>query len=215
MLQSLTSALVPTTLPIPGESVSSILASPRNSTAAVVNPDSIHLWKTSVPLSDLKIAAKVTGDPKFSPSGKLLAARTGPGAVRVWSAETGYTVANVEVNYDIVSFAFSPDESVLGIASTGTVELWPLDTAAKRPVGAIPSAQSIADIAFLPDGELLVGARGGNSFLTPWRREDLIQGVCSVLTRKPAALTPAELQTYGLAGNYHDYCSGKTVIARR
>jgi WD40 repeat protein len=202
------------TEPFPRETVSSILESAGNAITATVNPDFIRLWKANDQSGDLKIGAKTTGEPKFSSSGKLLAARVvlserpGQSAVRVWSTQTGAPVVTVEVSYDVVSFAFSPDETVLGIASTGTIELWPLDSTVKTPIGSIPSVSSIADIGFLPQGELLVAARSGGSFLTPWRRQDLIRGVCSVLTRN-TALTPTELQTYGLDNNYRDYCAGK------
>ena len=198
---------------VPGEIASAIAISPDNRIAAAVGPDSLRTWNTSNWTEGLKSDLKGLSDPKFSSSGRLLAARLGANGLHVWSTGTGKPVAQIQVSYDIVSYAFSDDESVLGVASTGTVELWPLELGAKRPVGAIPTGQSIAAIAFVPGGDLLVGVRAGNSFLTPWRRPDLITRVCDAISRKTALSAP-EQTTYGLTGNYVDYCADPTQIAK-
>ena len=97
----------------------------------------------------------------FSPDGKVLAAGTAEGQVRLWRVTDGQPLLTCEGHLGAVwSVAFSPDGRLLASGSTdGTVRLWEVSTGHSLKMLAGHTHQ-VWSVAFSPDGRLL--ASGSN-----------------------------------------------------
>ncbi|MCK6625390.1 MAG: NB-ARC domain-containing protein [Anaerolineae bacterium] len=92
----------------------------------------------------------------FSPDGKVLAAGTAEGQVRLWRVTDGQPLLTCEGHLGAVwSVAFSPDGRLLVSGSTdGTVRLWDVNTGQSLKMLAGHTHQ-VWSVAFSPDGRLL------------------------------------------------------------
>ncbi|MBE7552121.1 MAG: AAA family ATPase [Anaerolineales bacterium] len=93
----------------------------------------------------------------FSPDGKVLAAGTAEGQVRLWRVADGQPLLTCEGHLGAVwSVAFSPDGRLLASGSPdGTVRLWEVNTGHTLKTLAGHTHQ-VWSVAFSPDGRLLV-----------------------------------------------------------
>lgn len=108
-------------------------------------------------------------DIAFSPSGELLAIVGEDGSWLIDLTKTQIIYGN---NHDYHrKVEFSPDGSMLGKAAVD-VEIW--DVASKRTLHTLKDhANSVNDIAFSPDGALLVSVAGRHAYI--WRVNDGVQ----------------------------------------
>ncbi|GIK38370.1 MAG: hypothetical protein BroJett011_22030 [Chloroflexota bacterium] len=92
----------------------------------------------------------------FSPDGKVLAAGTAEGQVRLWRVTDGQPLLTCEGHLGAVwSVAFSPDGRLLASGSPdGTVRLWEVNTGHTLKTLAGHTHQ-VWSVAFSPDGRLL------------------------------------------------------------
>jgi WD40 repeat protein len=92
----------------------------------------------------------------FSPNGKVLAAGTAEGQIRLWRVTDGQPLLTCEGHLGAVwSVAFSPDGRLLAGGSTdGTVRLWEVPTGQSLQTLAGHTHQ-VWSVAFSPDGRLL------------------------------------------------------------
>jgi WD40 repeat protein len=92
----------------------------------------------------------------FSPDGKVLAAGTAEGQIRLWRVTDGQPLLTCEGHLGAVwSVAFSPDGRLLASGSTdGTVRLWEVNTGQSLKTLAGHTHQ-VWSVAFSPDGHLL------------------------------------------------------------
>ncbi len=92
----------------------------------------------------------------FSPKGKLLAAGTVNGEIRLWQAFSGTPLLTFQGHTDRVwSVAFSPDENILASGSADqTIRLWEVSTG--RCLNTLQGQTNwVWCVAFSPDGKLL------------------------------------------------------------
>lgn len=113
-------------------------------------------------LSDLPEDDSVIYSASFSPDGKMIAAGTADGLVRLWDATDGNLLYTLHHDSDVYSVAFSPDGKVLASASEdATVRFWDTHTGQALYVlhGFTRGAQFVF---YLPQGNrLLVGLTDG------------------------------------------------------
>ncbi|GCE18788.1 NB-ARC domain-containing protein [Dictyobacter kobayashii] len=114
----------------------------------------------------------------MSPDGKLMAAGTDNGDIRLWENENSRPFQDLLGHTDWVNaIAFSPDGKLLASGSDDqTVRIWEVDTGVC--IQKIPYPSLVYTIAFSPDGELV--ATGGDDGIL-WLR-DLTTGKISELT---------------------------------
>ena len=111
-----------------------------------------------------------SGGVAFSPDGRELAALgcCSPGStVELWDAASGQRLPGPHINGQLQSIAFSPASAVLGIGTAdGNLYLW--DAARGSQIGApvTVAASNLIQLAFSPDGKLLVASlRNGSTIL--------------------------------------------------
>ena len=120
-----------------------------------------------------------SGGVAFSPDGRELAALgcCSPGSsIEVWDAASGQRLPSPHIAGQAQSIAFSPASAVLAIGTAdGKVYLW--DTGRGSQIGApiTVAASNVLQIAFSPDGKLLVAAfgTGARSSSTSQSRQQL------------------------------------------
>lgn len=92
---------------------------------------------------------------RFSSDGRYIAGGTNDGITRVWDVETGERAASLsgDLVWDI---AFSPDDTLLAIASNNqSVYLWDWKSE-NRPVQLTGHSAPVRSIAFRPDGRVVI-----------------------------------------------------------
>ena len=108
----------------------------------------------------------------FSPDGQFLAAgkgHEGPGIVTVWDVQTRHVIAELEGDSNRVrTVTFSPDNRILASSGRdGQLKLW--DVSTWELLRTIPRT-GYYDIAFSPDGNMLVSTNDG--YVSLWWMED-------------------------------------------
>jgi WD40 repeat protein len=147
----------------------------------------INLQDESIRVFDVETGAEIIALPQgskgagvaYSPDGRLLASAGDDRSVKVWNATTGERVGSFFVSKDVPFYvpnlAFSPDGSVLAVASGSfgvikadqdtPITLW--SVAEGRELGAIAlRSDGPVSIAFSPDGKLL--AAYGTEGISLW-----------------------------------------------
>lgn len=109
-------------------------------------------------------------DLTFSPDGSTLASLSIDGTVRLWATAQNTCEPGEVLNLRRLeprSLSFSPDGSVLAICSPGRApELW--DPASGRRISRITDLDAPAhSLAFVPEGDLLIGTGDGDYRHTP------------------------------------------------
>jgi WD40 repeat protein len=143
--------------------------------AVVVRGEGVWLWDLASRSRDLLGGRPAhpwrTGDcrPAFHPGGRLLAAGSVEGPVRLWDAPTRSEAGLLTGHTRTCSVvAFRPDGVQLASAgSDGTVRLW--DVATRQPT-AVLTAPPLYCLAYSADGRLLA-AGSTNRSVTVWRVE--------------------------------------------
>jgi serine/threonine protein kinase/WD40 repeat protein len=139
-------------------------------------------------------------------SSENLLAAAGPGAVRLWQAETKASLPSLNPHHGFVRLLrFSPDGTLLAIASGGAdVEVW--DPASNALVAALPTQEAISELAFSPNGRLLAASQAAppgttqNSAVSVWAIVDpVVRRRLSGLASPPASLAFSASGVLGIA----------------
>jgi WD40 repeat protein len=120
--------------------------------------------KRGHPLDSLTGHDNTLSDVEFSHDSRLVASASGDGTARLWDRRTGEEIAVLlDDAENVVSVAFSPDDTRLVTVADGTATLW--DTAAGNEIASLDGQASV--VAFSPDSSLLAAA-GENGVLGLW-----------------------------------------------
>ncbi len=180
--------------------------------AVVFSPDGKTLATSGPPVRLWNIAAGTpTGRPinfgtpdypvkamAFSPDGKVFAAATQLGALRLWNAETHAPIGAAMTASGADEVAFSPDGTELATGNLdGTAQLW--DVATRTPAGPPLNVDGVDQLAFSADGAFLATA-SNSGVVQLW---DAATGV-----PVGAPLSTGTGDVFGLA-----FSSGGTLIA--
>jgi len=162
-----------------GELVRSLAFSPDGSVlAAAVGDDAgtVQLYETAtgLPLRTLEGHESIVWGLGFSPDGQWLASAGRDHTARVWDWRAGSLVHTLELPNEVVSVAFSPDSlslAVGGVDEWPNAAIWIYDVATWQPRMRLAEFWNIPDIAFTPDGSLVVGG-GTSRNARVWRMSD-------------------------------------------
>ena len=145
----------------------------------------IRLWRVpqAEEVAHFQAHRAAVGFLAFSPDGQYLASIGAEHSVRVWNVPSGELLQvivdadQVEVEAETAWAAFSPDASLLAIATDRDLQLWALPSG--EMIGTIPIArhQASHQIRFSPDGRWLAGCGAQPAI-----------GVWDVATRRQIAL---------------------------
>ncbi|MFD8098387.1 TIR domain-containing protein [Nocardia fluminea] len=121
----------------------------------------------------------------FADSGNLAVSGGWDGSIRVWDTGAGIQVgANIGLNPDrgrVNSVSISPDGDVVAGAQEGKAQLWQVG-GFRQAIGDIGTGNTIFDMAFSPDGNLLVSGTE-HGVVRVWRSSDVNPKATSMLGR--------------------------------
>src|SRR5262249_42254243 len=132
---------------------------------AAVAQSEVHVWYGATfkerPRLDMPPSAMAAL--AFSPDGKVLAVarRLGGGgrAGRLFAAEDGRPLADLDMGSDLVAIAFSPDgKRLAGAAASGEARIWEPQNGEWKQIAAVRHELRINALAFNPSGSLLATA---------------------------------------------------------
>jgi WD40 repeat protein len=162
-----------------GELVRSLAFSPDGSVLAAAIGDeagTIQLYEatTGSPLRTLEGHESIVWGLGFSPDGQWLASAGRDHTARIWDWRSGSLVHSLDFPNEVVSVAFSPDSRSLavgGVDEWPNAAIWIYDVDTWQPRMRLAEFWDIPDIAFTPDGALLVGG-GTSRNVRVWRTSD-------------------------------------------
>jgi WD40 repeat protein len=147
----------------------------------------VRLWRVpqATEVAHFQAHRAAVGFLTFSPDGQYLASIGAEHGVRVWEVPSGELLEavvdadRVEVEAVPIRAAFSPDSSLLAVASALDIRLWALPSGELVATIAAARQQVAHQLRFSPDGRWLVGCGAQPSI-----------GVWEVATRRQIALLP-------------------------
>ena len=165
----------------------------------------IRVWDiaTGRELHEMKHAGPVTAV-VFSQDQKEIVSASQDSTVRVWSTQSGKELTRLKHQSPVNSVAISLDGRwIVSGTQGGALRVW--DTKTWQEVSRIEHGEPVLSVAISPDGKLVAsGSQDGKARVWLWHNEDLINLVCSRLTRN---LTHAEWSQYMANWPYHRACS--------
>ena len=144
-----------------GNNASKSIFSPVHGILAVSSHKEIQAWhiNTGVGLFLFDTRWSPRTDPVFSPDSKWLATIEDSGKAQVWNVEAPNEPAIISTQ-KAETMAFSPDSTILAIATEGHIHLWKFNIEAEDEPTSIPEGVRgfKTVLTFSPDGTTLVGS---------------------------------------------------------
>ena len=166
----------------PGAHLFTLEGHTRTVTENIFSPDSkilasggedavIVLWdvETGNPLVNLTGHTKAISALTFSADGKTLVSGA-EDEIRLWDANTGALIRNLDTALNVRALAFSPDGKTLACGSGSMIHLWKLDTTFQPHAVLKGHHGSIDVLMFSPDGKTLASG-GADGTILLWNIE--------------------------------------------
>jgi len=162
-----------------GEMVRSLAFSPDGTALAAAVGDeagTIRLYEVAygLPLRTLKGHESIVWGLAFSPDGRWLASAGRDKTARVWDWRSGFQLQAIKYADEVVSVAFSPDSRTLAVGGGDqwpNAAIWTYTVDSWQPWMKMAEFWNIPDIAYSPDGMLIVGG-GTSRNVRVWRTTD-------------------------------------------
>jgi WD40 repeat protein len=156
-----------------------VLAAAEGDPAASIGTIQLYDAASGLPLHTLEGHDSAVWGLAFSPDGRYLASAGRDHTAKVWDWLAGTLVQSLDFPNEVVSVAFSPDSRILAVGGVDELPGNPLQDAAIwtyavdswQPQLKLAEYWNIPDIAFSPDGSLIVGG-GTSRNARVWRTSD-------------------------------------------
>ena len=156
-----------------------VLAAAEGDPAASIGTIQLYDAASGLPLHTLEGHDSAVWGLAFSPDGRYLASAGRDHTAKVWDWLGGTLVQSLDFPNEVVSVAFSPDSRTLAVGGVDELPGNPLQDAAIwtyavdswQPQLKLAEYWNIPDIAFSPDGSLIVGG-GTSRNARVWRTSD-------------------------------------------
>jgi len=186
--------------------VRSLAFSPRGTMIATAGDDRVaNLWEanTGRRLGMLQHESPVRSV-SFSPDEKWVLTTSGDKEAALWDVASGKVVQRFRHEGSVLGAAFSPDgREVITTGSEQMARIW--DASSGRLLASFHRTGPVHVAMFSPDRKLVFIAGDDSSLLTPWRPDDLLGTVCSVVERN---LSPDEWAKVAPDESYRSFCAG-------
>ena len=152
----------------PASIVNSVVFSPDGETLATAGYQTVKLWNVADNTEKESLQHENwVSEVVFSPNGERLAAVDG-NQIKIWNLATKEVITQLEADSQwIGAIAFSPDsQTFVGAGSEGIITLWRVSD--WKVYGSIRVHDSVSDLSFSPDGEVLASA---GAAIDLWRVE--------------------------------------------
>ncbi len=157
----------------------SVVAATEGDPAASIGTIRIYETSSGRPLQALEGHESGVWGLRFSPDGRYLASAGRDQTARVWDWAAGTIVTTLNFPNEVAAVRFSPDSRTLAVGGVDEPPGAPIEDAAIwtyavdtwQPELRVAEYWNIADIAFSPDGSMIVGG-GTSRNVRVWRTSD-------------------------------------------